>query len=100
MATVVVARCPNIEAPGRLINEEYLNKVECCCSDELIDDAAAVLTPSTSTDSPLSSKEGAIACSMLECLLFELSSSSSASECGDANEVLLDGFISDDGDDE
>ncbi|KAF4672589.1 hypothetical protein FOL47_000340 [Perkinsus chesapeaki] len=86
-----------IEAPGRLVNEENLNKID--CSDELLDDTA-VHTPSTSTDSPLSSKEGAIACSMLECLLFELSSSSSASECGDADEVLLDGFISDDDDDE
>lgn len=49
----------------------------------------------TSTDSPASSKEGSLNSSMLEYLLFELSSSSSASD-HDTDEVLFDGFISDD----
>ncbi|KAF4719106.1 hypothetical protein FOZ62_011649 [Perkinsus olseni] len=72
------------------VNEDSLTKE---CVDDLADDSA-ILTPSTSTDSPVSSKEGSLRTSMLECLLFELSSSSS-SDCG-ADEVLFDDFISDD----
>lgn len=48
----------------------------------------------TNTDSPASNK-GSLRSSMLECLSFELSSSSAASDCGD-DEVFFESFISDD----
>ncbi|EER04154.1 hypothetical protein Pmar_PMAR019571 [Perkinsus marinus ATCC 50983] len=71
-------------------NEESTTKE---CIDESADNGA-VLTPSTNTDSPASNK-GSLRSSMLECLSFELSSSSAASDCGD-DEVFFESFISDD----
>ncbi|EER17902.1 hypothetical protein Pmar_PMAR027618 [Perkinsus marinus ATCC 50983] len=78
-------------SPTGQVNADALTKK---CVDELGDDSA-IPTPSTSTDSPASSKEGSLNSSMLEYLLFELSSSSSASDHG-TDEVLFEGFISDD----